>query len=183
MRFRQAQGRRRGRVRFASDSPARPVAVNRRRHLRTVSTPICRSAAIRGLEVPSAAAKTIFARNTARNRARAEAAVRDSRRRVCSSNTTSTAATATKTRPSTGADSTGADPRRSWRNIGERGSMKPMARKNPPGRSPRLRLRPLPQRPRRLAHTPDELTRRSTRACIRYLGTGLPSSGWRRTGA
>lgn len=31
-----------------------------------------------------------------------------------------------------------------------------------PGRSPRLRLRPLPQRPHRLAHTPDELMRRST---------------------
>ena len=49
-----------------SASPPSPRTANRRRHLRTVSTVICRSAAIRALSRPRAAASTISARNRSR---------------------------------------------------------------------------------------------------------------------
>lgn len=53
---------RRGRPdRFASVSVARPPTANRDRHLRTVSTLTCRSAAIWAFGAPAAAARTIFA--------------------------------------------------------------------------------------------------------------------------
>jgi hypothetical protein len=58
---------RRGRPRRGrSASPSRPRPANRPRHLRTVSTVICRSAAIRALSRPRAAASTICARSRSR---------------------------------------------------------------------------------------------------------------------
>ena len=58
---------RRGRPqRGRSVSPSRPRPANRPRHLRTVSTVICRSAAIRALSRPRAAASTIWARSRSR---------------------------------------------------------------------------------------------------------------------
>ncbi len=58
---------RRGRPqRGRSASPARPRPANRPRHLRTVSTEIRRSAAIRALSWPCAAASTICARSRSR---------------------------------------------------------------------------------------------------------------------
>ena len=58
---------RRGRPdRGRSVSPSRPRAANRPRHLRTVSTLTCRSAAIRALARPRAAASTICARSQSR---------------------------------------------------------------------------------------------------------------------
>src|SRR5215472_5702384 len=47
-------------------SPSRPRAANRPRHLRTVSTLMCRSAAMRALARPHAAASTICARRQSR---------------------------------------------------------------------------------------------------------------------
>ena len=58
---------RRGRPeRGRSASPSRPRPANRPRHLRTVSTVIRRSAAIRALSRPRAAASTICARSRSR---------------------------------------------------------------------------------------------------------------------
>ncbi len=58
---------RRGRPdRGKSFRPSRPRAANRPRHLRTVSTAMCRSAAIRALARPRAAASTICARSQSR---------------------------------------------------------------------------------------------------------------------
>jgi hypothetical protein len=58
---------RRGRPhRGRSLSPSRPRAANRPRHLRTVSTLTCRSAAMRALARPRAAASTICARSQSR---------------------------------------------------------------------------------------------------------------------
>ena len=58
---------RRGRPdRGRSASPSRPRAANRPRHLRTVSALTCRSAAIRALSRPRAAASTICARSRSR---------------------------------------------------------------------------------------------------------------------
>ena len=58
---------RRGRPdRGRSLSPSSPRAANRPRHLRTVSTLTCRSAAIRALARPRAAASTICARSQSR---------------------------------------------------------------------------------------------------------------------
>ena len=58
---------RRGRPqRGKSVSPSSPRAANRPRHLRTVSTLTCRSAAMRALARPRAAASTICARSQSR---------------------------------------------------------------------------------------------------------------------